>query len=249
MQASKQIKKPCLFRFFHIFSCTNVVRVLSFYYICSEIVDRFEHFADEKTRHNMKQIFAIASLIAMLMTAVAATGQKAHKSNGKTLEVSFEYQRQAGPGSNQYAVWVENDKGEVVKTLFVTSYTTKGRARGDQQPRRGYLVRPACVPTWVKAAKADELSDEELDAFTGATPHSGGLQTFVWDFTDAKGKPVAKGNYKVFVEATLYGASSITYSGSFSTQDKAGNIALTSQLTEPDEKHKDMVSGVRAKLY
>ena len=68
-------------------------------------------------------------------------------------------------------------------------------------------------------------------------------------FTDAKGKPVAKGNYKVFVEATLYGASSITYSGSFSTQDKAGNIALTSQLTEPDEKHKDMVSGVRAKLY
>ena len=225
------------------------MRVLSFYYICSEIIDRFEHFVDEKTRHNMKQIFAIASLIAMLMTAVAATGQKAHKSNGKTLEVSFEYQRQAGPGSNQYAVWVENDKGEVVKTLFVTSYTTKGRARGDQQPRRGYLVRPACVPTWVKAAKADELSDEELDAFTGATPHSGGLQTFKWDFTDAKGKPVAKGNYKVLVEATLYGASSITYSGSFSTQDKAGDIALTSQLTEPDEKHKDMVSGVRAKLY
>ena len=224
------------------------MRVLSFYYICSEIIDRFEHFVNEKTRHNMKQIFAIASLIAMLMTAVAATGQKAHKSNGKTLEVAFEYQRQAGPGSNQYAVWVENDKGEVVKTLFVTSYTTKGRARGDQKPRRGYLVRPACVPTWVKAAKADELSDEELDAFTGATPHSGGLQTFKWDFTDAKGKPVAKGNYKVFVEATLYGASSITYSGSFSTQDKAGNIALTSQLTEPDEKHKDMVSGVRAKL-
>jgi|GEM_PF-6658988 len=36
-----------VFRFFHIFSCTNVVRVLSFYYICSEIIDRFEHFVDE----------------------------------------------------------------------------------------------------------------------------------------------------------------------------------------------------------
>ena len=73
MQASKQIKKPCLFRFFHIFSCTNVVRVLSFYYICSEIIDRFEHFVNEKTRHNMKQIFAIASLIALIGAAISTT--------------------------------------------------------------------------------------------------------------------------------------------------------------------------------
>ena len=35
------------FQFFHIFSCTNVVRVLSFYYICSEIIDRIEHYVDE----------------------------------------------------------------------------------------------------------------------------------------------------------------------------------------------------------
>ena len=47
---------------------------------------------------------------------------------GKTLEVSFDYQRQSGPGSNQYAVWIENEKGEVVKTLFVTSFSTKDKA-------------------------------------------------------------------------------------------------------------------------
>ena len=166
----------------------------------------------------------------------------------QTLEVSFNYQRQAGPGSNQYAVWIENEKGEVVKTLFVTSFTTKGRTRGNEQPMRGYIKRPACVPTWVKTSKANDFSDQQLDAFTGATPQANGTQTFTWDFTDQDGKTVQKGTYKVLVEATLFNASTIIYSGTFSTQDKPGSITLTSQLAEPDENHKNMVTDVKAVL-
>ena len=85
-------------------------------------------------------------ILAILLSgiAVAQSSKKAVKASA--LEVSFDYQRQAGPGSNQYAVWIENEKGNVVKTLFVTSYTTKGRARGGERPKRGYIVRPACVP-------------------------------------------------------------------------------------------------------
>ena len=113
---------------------------------------------------------------------------------------------------------------------------------------RGYIKRPACVPTWVKAAKANDLTDKQLDAVTGATPQASGTQTFIWDFTDQQGKTVQEGTYKVFVEATLFNASTITYSGSFSTQDKVDNVTLTSQLTEPDEKHKDMVTEVKALL-
>ena len=97
----------------------------------------------------MKNFF-VAILAAMLMTPAMAQAQN---KQGKTLEVSFDYQKQAGPGSNQYAVWIENEKGDVVKTLFVTSYTTKGRVRGNEQPMRGYVKRPNCVPTWVKASK------------------------------------------------------------------------------------------------
>ena len=192
--------------------------------------------------------YFIAILAAMLLIVPAMVqskkGQAVKKS--KTLEVSFDYQRQAGPGSNQYAVWIENEKGDVVKTLFVTSYTTKGRARGGEQPKRGYIVRPACVPTWVKTVKADEKTDQQLDAITGATPQASGSQTFTWDFTDQQGNVVPKGNYKVIVEATLYQASDILYTGTFSTKDKAGNIKLTSTLTEPEEKHKDMVTNVKA---
>ena len=180
------------------------------------------------------------------MIAVAQSSKKDVKA--RALEVSFNYQRQAGPGSNQYAVWIENEKGNVVKTLFVTSYTTKGRARGGEQPKRGYIVRPACVPTWVKTVKADEKTDQQLDAVTGATPQAGGTQTFTWDFTDEQGKAVQQGDYKVVVEATLFFDSDIIYSGTFSTKDKEGDIKLTSTLTKEDEQHKNMVTNVKALL-
>ena len=195
-----------------------------------------------------KKFFIAALTAALVAVPVMVQSKKAQASKAKTLEVSFDYQRQAGPGSNQYAVWIENEKGEVVRTLFVTSYTTKGRARGGEQPKRGYIVRPNCVPTWVKTVKADEKTDQQLDAFTGATPQTGGTQTFTWDFTDQQGKAVPKGTYKVFIEATLYQASDIIYSGTFSTKDKVGEVKLTSTLTEPDEQHKDMVTNVKVAL-
>ena len=196
----------------------------------------------------MKKIISAMIVTMLLAIPAVALSKKEKTSKANSLEVSFNYQRQPGPGSNQYAVWIENDKGEVVKTLFVTSFTTKGRSRGNEQPMRGYVKRPACVPTWVKAAKANDLSDQQLDAVTGATPQVSGTQTFTWDFTDQQGKAVKKGTYKVFVEATLFNASTVTYSGSFSTLDRAGDITLTSELTQPDENHKDMITEVKAIL-
>ena len=86
----------------------------------------------------MKQKKFITAILAILLLAVpiVVLGIISQANKIKCLEVSFDYQRQGGPGSNQYAVWIENEKGDVVKTLFVTSYTTKGRARGGEQPKR-----------------------------------------------------------------------------------------------------------------
>ena len=209
-----------------------------------------KHLSSPAKRGKGMGQWGFIAIVAALLLAVPVMVQskKVQAKKSKTLEVSFDYQRQAGPGSNQYAVWIENEKGEVVKTLFVTSYTTKGRARGGEQPKRGYIVRPACVPTWVKSVNADAKTDQQLDAFTGATPQAGGTQTFTWDFTDEEGNAVPKGTYKVLVEATLYQTSDIIYSGTFSSKDKAGDITLTSTLTKPDEQHKDMVTNVKAVL-
>ncbi len=198
----------------------------------------------------MRQKNLLIAVFAAILLAVPAMVQskKGQASKAKTLEVAFNYQKQPGPGSNQYAVWIENEKGEVVKTLFVTAYTTKGRARSGEEPMRGYVKRPNCVPTWVKAAKAEEQSDQQLDAVTGATPKVSGVQTFTWNFTDQQGRAVPQGTYKVFIEATLYQASDIIYTGTFSTRDKAGEVRLSSTLTKPDENHQNMVSNVKAVL-
>ena len=83
---------------------------------------------------------------------------------------------------------------------------------------------------------------------TGATPQVSGLQTFTWDF-DQEGKKVEYGTYKVFVEATLFDPSSITHSGTFTIPGKPGEcVTFSSQITVPNEKHKDMVTGVQAVL-
>lgn len=183
-------------------------------------------------------------LIMAVMASLISMPSMAQKSNKATsVELSFNYQKQSGAGSNQYAVWIEDSEGQVVRTLTVTSFTTKGRGG-----RRGYTFRPTCVPTWVKNAKADAMSDEQIDAVTGATPSKSGIQTFTWDFKDAQGKAVPAGEYKIFLEATLYFNSIVLYSGSFSTKDKAGEIKLTSTLTEEDEAHKDMITQVKAEL-
>ena len=195
-----------------------------------------------------KKILTAILVAILLAVPVMVLGIKSQAAKVKSLEISFDYKHQAGPGSNQYAVWIENEKGDVVKTLFVTSYTTKGRTRPGEEPMRGYVKRPACVPTWVNASKAAEQTDQQLDAITGATPQVDGTQIFTWDFTDQEGKVVPKGTYKVFVEATLIFDSDIIYSGTFSTKDKPGVIALSSTLTKPDETHKDMVTNVKAVL-
>ncbi len=195
----------------------------------------------------MKKILFAAGVCAALMAGVTVTaGESGAKA--KELSVSFMYNNQRTPGSNQYAVWIENAQGELVKTLFVTQYTAKGRARGDEKPVRGYIFRPACVPMWVKAAKPDNMSDAQLDAISGATPSAGGVQTFVWDFKDAKGTAVPAGDYKFFVEANLRDKSTVVYTGSFSSS-KTGKVTYTTEYSMPDNTdYRDMISDLTVEV-
>lgn len=189
----------------------------------------------------------VASVIGLWTMAMNEETENIGKKKEKEVEISFEYERKPGGGSNQYAVWIENGKNEVVKTLFVTAFTTKGRARGNQPARRGYTFRPACVPTWVKNAKVTEMTDEEVDAFTGATPQSG-KQTFVWDFTDTEGKVVPKGEYRICVEATLKDEYKMLFTGTVSTKDKAGEIKMQTEETGYNESYAGMVKDVKVLL-
>lgn len=193
----------------------------------------------------MKKIITLCLLIATSLGMLALNDGKKKSAKDKCVEITFDYERKSGPGSNQYAVWIENEKGEVVKNLFVTSFTTKGRVREGQPIKRGYTYRPACVPTWVTNAKASEMTDTELDAFTGATPKESGKQTFLWDFTDNEGKRVVKGAYKVFVEATLKNECRIQFSGTVKSKAKKGEVVMNVIETGSNEQYAGMVKNVK----
>ena len=164
-----------------------------------------------------------------------------------SLEISFNYTKQAGGGSNQYAVWVENAQGQVVKTLFVTEFTSKGRSRDGSKPQRGYTYRTSCVPTWVKHVDAENLTDEQMDAFTGATPAESGVQTFTWDFTDQAGKMVPKGTYRFYVEATYSGNSVVTHCGEVAFGAPAADLPVETAYIEKSEDRIDMITDVKAR--
>ena len=164
-----------------------------------------------------------------------------------SLEISFNYTKQAGPGSNQYAVWIENSEGQVVKTLFVTEFTAKGRSRDGSKPARGYTYRTSCTPTWVQHANAEGLTDEQMDAFTGATPAESGVQTFTWDFTDQSGQPVAKGTYRFYVEATYNGASVVTHTGTVTYGAPAADLPVETSYIEKSDERIGMITDVKAR--
>ena len=149
------------------------------------------------------------------------------KTDVKEVIVSFDFTRMSTHASNQYAVWIEDADGRLVKTLFVPNFTAA---------RRGYLTREDAIPSWVSAANPNAMTDLELDAVSGATP-GGGVQTFSWDMTDAEEKTVPDGVYRIMVEGTLYWSSTVLYTAELDTATaKAGDLTVSETRSEPNNK-------------
>jgi len=107
------------------------------------------------------------SLIAVLSLAfISCNKEKNDSLNPGTMfekaaiEIEFDYEKQAGPGSNQWAVWIEDEAGAIVKTLFVTSFTADG----------GYVPRPACTPIWVGKANPCRYARRNDQCHIGSYP-------------------------------------------------------------------------------
>jgi hypothetical protein len=118
------------------------------------------------------------------------------------MTVSFDYLLQSGHASNQFAVWIEDESGNLVRTLYATEYTAGG----------GYRDRPDSISNWVAKTALDDMAKEQIDAVTGATPKSGKL-SYVWDLTDSSGDSVPEGNYTFVVEGTMRWKNYVLFSG------------------------------------
>uniref|UniRef100_A0A7V4DH71 DUF2271 domain-containing protein n=1 Tax=Candidatus Caldatribacterium californiense TaxID=1454726 RepID=A0A7V4DH71_9BACT len=153
------------------------------------------------------------------------------------LEITLDFERQRTIASNQYAVWIEDEEGNLVKTLYVTRFTGRG----------GYRQRPDCLPTWVKKANPASLPPQTVDAITSATPQSG-RQMYTWDGKDENGHPVPPGTYRFFVEATLFWSSRVLFSGTFAYgEGSVEDIPITVEYF--GERHNEgMITNVRARV-
>ena len=154
---------------------------------------------------------------------------------GERLDISFKFRR-GGIASSQYAIWIEDETGRLVRTLYATSFTTKG----------GYEYRKDAVPVWVSKAKPQTLSSAQIDAITGATPQNGVL-TYQWDGTDDNGNRVSPGKYIFFIEGTLYWESRVIYTGELDWGgSEQSSIPVKTRYFTPSKTNENMITELRA---
>lgn len=123
----------------------------------------------------------------MVLTVLLLTTVLAWAVTKQEVVCSFRFDRRMRIATNQYAIWIENKDGVLVRTLFVTAYTAG----------KGWKKRLSSLPEWRKA-----VGSLLVDGVSGATPKSG-VQQVVWDLRDAQGVQVADGQYLLRFEGNL----------------------------------------------
>jgi hypothetical protein len=124
--------------------------------------------------------------IKMLMITIFIVNIAFAQSSG-TLQVRTTTQSTGGnyAPKNIVAVWIENEKGEFVKTL--AAYANS---------RKAYLN------TWASSTSKAGSAFNTVDAITGATRNSHGTIICSWNGTDYKGNEVGDGTYNLRFELT-----------------------------------------------
>jgi hypothetical protein len=140
---------------------------------------------------NIKRYYTIIAAVVFLLFSLSGFSQKKNEvifeeiilnpgGLGPTINIDFN----AGPGHNHpmMAVWIEDEKGNYIQTLFVNESVARGyfkhadKSSGKWQ--EGALIRPASLPVWahkrgIKNDLGNYMPTRERpvpDAYTSATP-------------------------------------------------------------------------------
>ncbi len=189
--------------------------------------------------NRLKSIIIILLLLFSILPVFSKDNKDSEPaSNNKNLkrgvEISFSYTKQSGFASNQFAVWIEDNNGSFIKTLYATKFTANG----------GWKKR-ATLPEWVKKSNLENMSKTEIDSITGATPKTGSL-TYIWNCTDKTGSPVTNGEYRFIVEANLRGENRIVYTGIIKVGNEQNQSVAKEEFFGNIIKEKEMIESVKA---
>ena len=90
--------------------------------------------------------------------------------------------------STQIAIWLEREDSSMVKTLFLSEYLSYG----------GYNI-PSICREWSSETNWNEVTKEEFDAVTSATPGVGTVKLKLKSTADL----IPDGKYRIFIEVHL----------------------------------------------
>ena len=131
----------------------------------------------------MKRALFTVLLSVAANASVADSDSQIDAKSEVQIDVNLPTSKDASNYRPYVAVWIESEKGKVIKTVSVWAK----EADWLKDMRRW----------WRKAGRYDQ---GELDAISGATRRPG-IHTVKWDGTDQQGNTVASGNYIVNIEA------------------------------------------------
>jgi len=143
---------------------------------------------------------------------VTAASPAAAPAKAGTLDVSFVYMPPTSVEPTYHtAVWLEDESGKLVKTLFVTNDLSKTE----------YRVGEAC-PDWVKIANWEKAPKSDVDAVTGPTPNvgSGGRSL------NLAALGVAPGKYVFKLQVHITDTYNILYRGPLVVGEAASEVTL-----------------------
>ena len=133
------------------------------------------------------------------------------------------------------AVWLENEGGELVKTLFVSSELAQG----------AFTVEGDICPDWIKKSHWEKASQAEVDAVSGPTPTVGsGSLSF-----DLKKHGILPGVYFFCMQIHIHDNYNILYKGQIRLGEKPAEAQPeVSYSPKKYESAEDLLRDVRVRF-
>ncbi|MFC4009338.1 DUF2271 domain-containing protein [Nonomuraea purpurea] len=152
------------------------------------------------------------------------------------VRVDYRLTRLPQHASNQLAVWIEDEHGRYVRTLFATSYTANG----------GYVRRPMSLPLWRETSGWESASETEIRRASRPAQDSG-EQSLYWDGTDREGRAVPAGRYVYRVEGNLLWENRVLFTGTITLGEaEDSSQARVEYLPASARAESGMIENVRA---
>jgi hypothetical protein len=154
----------------------------------------------------------IPLLFLLLFLTPALDRASSSAPSAGTLDVSFFYMPPTSiEPSYHTAIWLEDEHGALVRTLYISNDLSKTE----------YQIGQAC-PDWVKQAHWESANRTDVDAVTGPTPNVGaGRRTF-----DLEKLGLAPGRYRFKLQVHITEAYNILYSGPLVVSDAPSEVVL-----------------------